>query len=71
MTSHASHAHHWLAFAERGLLRLLMIALGLALMIAGLGLGVTIVMLPLGIAIGFTGVGLVVWGSLCDLPIEE
>jgi hypothetical protein len=63
-------AHEWFMLAERGLLRFVMIGIGLALMVTGLGLGVTMVMLPMGLLLGFTGLGLLLWGVLGDLPLE-
>ena len=64
-------AHEWFNLAERGVLRLVMIVIGLALMIVGLGLGVSMIMLPPGLLLGFTGLGLVVWGALGELPIDN
>jgi hypothetical protein len=63
--------HEWFSLAERGVLRMLMIGIGLALMIAGLALGVSMIMLPPGLLLGFTGLGLVVWGTLGDLPLDR
>jgi len=60
----------WILVAERGTLRLAMAALGFVLMVLGLGLGVTMVMLPAGIVIGLAGVGLLVWGTLGDMPLD-
>jgi hypothetical protein len=60
----------WFVKVERGTLRVVMIALGFALMVGGLGLGVTMVMLPAGLAVGLTGVALMVWGVLGDLPMD-
>jgi hypothetical protein len=64
-------AHEWFMLAERGALRFVMIAIGLALMIVGLALGVTMIMLPPGLLLGFTGLGLFVWGTVGDLPIDR
>lgn len=64
-------AHEWFNLAERGALRLLMGGLGFALMVVGLALGVSMIMLPAGVVIGLTGVGLLVWGVLGDLPIDR
>ena len=61
----------WLALAERGALRALMIAFGLMLMVVGLGLGVSIVMLPPGLFFGLTGFALVVWGAVGELPVDR
>ena len=61
----------WFSFAERSVLRLVMITIGFALMVVGLALGVTMVMLPLGLVLGFTGVGLTVWGAVGDLPMDS
>lgn len=47
---------------ERVLGRIIAIAAGVALMIAGIGMGVTIVLLPLGIPVGFAGLALFLWG---------
>jgi hypothetical protein len=63
--------HEWFNLAERGVLRLVMIGIGLALMVVGLALGVSMVMLPAGLLLGFTGLGLLVWGTLGDLPIDR
>jgi hypothetical protein len=60
----------WVVWAERGLLRLAMIALAVFLIIGGLAMGVTMVMLPLGVIVGLVGVGLLVWGLLGDLPVD-
>jgi hypothetical protein len=64
-------SNRWWQFAERGLLRALMILIGLMLMIVGLGLGVTMIMLPAGVVIGLVGVGLLVWGAVGDVPREQ
>jgi hypothetical protein len=61
----------WWQFAERGMLRIVMILIGLVLMIVGLGLGVTMIMLPAGVVIGLLGVGLLVWGAVGDMPQER
>ena len=66
-----SVSHHCLALAERTFIRGLMITIGIPLIVLGLGLGVSVIMLPAGIAIGFTGVGLVVWGAVGDLPVDD
>ncbi|MGH7342161.1 MAG: hypothetical protein ACREKH_16850 [Candidatus Rokuibacteriota bacterium] len=63
--------HEWFTLAERGVLRLVMAGIGLALMIVGLGLGVSMIMLPAGLLLGFTGLGLLVWGVLGELPIDR
>lgn len=63
--------HEWFSLAERGVLRLVMIGIGLALMVVGLALGVSMIMLPAGLLLGFTGVGLLVWGALGELPIDR
>lgn len=65
-----SHIRYWFILAERGLLRLAMIALGLVLIVVGLAMGVSMVMLLPGIVIGFVGVGLVVWGTVGELPMD-
>jgi predicted cobalt transporter CbtA len=64
-------AYGWFVSAERGALRLLMIAIGFILMVVGLALGVTMVMLPPGLFFGFTGFALVVWGGLGELPTDH
>jgi hypothetical protein len=64
-------ASGWLVVAERGLLRMLMVAIGLILMVVGLGLGVSMVMLPPGVFFGLTGFVLLVWGALGDLPDNQ
>jgi hypothetical protein len=64
-------ARDWFNLAERGALRLLMAGIGFALIIVGLALGVSMIMLPAGVVIGLTGVGLLVWGALGDLPIDR
>jgi len=64
-------AHRWLVLVERSALRLVMVTTGLALMIIGLALGVSLVMLPPGVALGLTGVGVLVWGAVGDLPIDK
>jgi hypothetical protein len=64
-------AHEWLAVAEHAALRVVMVAIGFALMILGLGLGVSMVMLPAGLMLGLTGVGVLVWGAFGQLPIEK
>lgn len=61
----------WVVTAERALLRLAMIALGLMLMVGGLAMGVSMVMLPVGLVVGFVGVGVFVWGALGDLPSDR
>lgn len=61
-------ASGWLVLAERGVLRVLMVAIGLILMVVGLGLGVSMVMLPPGVFFGLTGFALLVWGALGELP---
>jgi hypothetical protein len=61
----------WLASAERGALRALMIAFGLMLMVVGLALGVSMVMLPPGLFFGLTGFALLVWGALGELPANH
>jgi len=71
MRNLASWRHHWFVFAERGAFRLFMIVMGLVLAILGLGLGVSMIMLPAGIVIGLCGVGMMVWGLVGDVPIEE
>jgi hypothetical protein len=58
----------WLARAERCVLRLLMVAIGLMLMVIGLGLGVSMVMLPPGVFFGLTGFALLAWGAVGELP---
>lgn len=63
--------HEWFTLAERGVLRLVMTGIGLGLMIVGLGLGVSMIMLPAGLLLGFTGLGLLVWGILGELPIDK
>lgn len=63
--------HEWFTLAERGTLRLVMAAVGFVLIVVGLALGVTMIMLPAGVVIALTGVGLLVWGVLGDLPIKE
>ena len=64
-------ASGWLVVTERGLLRMLMVAIGLILMVVGLGLGVSMVMLPPGVFFGLTGFVLLVWGALGDLPDNQ
>ena len=64
-------AHGWFTMAERGVLRVVMAAMGFILMVLGLGLGVTMVMLPPGLLLGFTGLGLFLWGVLGELPIDR
>ena len=64
-------AHEWFVLAEHGALRLVMVATGLTLMVVGLALGVTMVMLPVGLFLGFTGVGVLIWGALGELPAEK
>jgi hypothetical protein len=64
-------AHEWFTLAERSALRVVMVTIGFVLMVAGLGLGVTMVLLPPGLMLGFTGLGLVVWGVVGDLPIDK
>jgi hypothetical protein len=66
-----SHGHHWFVLAERCVARSLLVLLGLVLMVVGLGLGVTMVLLPIGIAFGLAGVGVVSWGALGEIPIDE
>lgn len=65
-----AHVRDWFMLAERGLLRLAMIALGLLLMVVGLAMGVSMVLLLPGVVIGFSGVGLAVWGAVGDLPMD-
>lgn len=64
-------AHEWFVLAERGALRLVMVTVGFTLMIIGLALGVSMVMLPAGLFLGLTGVGVLVWGALCELPVDK
>ena len=64
-------AYGWLALAERGALRMLMVAIGLMLMVVGLGLGVSMVMLPPGVFFGLTGFALLVWGAVGELPANS
>jgi hypothetical protein len=64
-------AHDWFVLAERSALRLLMIVTGITLMVVGLALGVSLVMLPPGLFVGLTGLGVLVWGALGDLPIDN
>lgn len=64
-------ANGWLALAERGALRMLMIVIGLMLMVTGLGLGVSLVMLPPGVFFGLTGFALLVWGAVGELPASD
>jgi hypothetical protein len=64
-------AHRWLVLVERSALRLVMVTTGVMLMIIGLALGVSLVMLPPGVALGLTGVGVLVWGAVGDLPIDK
>ena len=64
-------AHRWLVLVERSALRLVMVTTGVTLMIIGLALGVSLVMLPPGVALGLTGVGVLVWGAVGDLPIDK
>jgi hypothetical protein len=64
-------AHEWFVLAERGALRLVMTMTGFTLMIIGLALGVTMVMLPAGLFLGLTGFGVLLWGALGDLPIDN
>ncbi|MBM3779014.1 MAG: hypothetical protein FJW23_12415 [Acidimicrobiia bacterium] len=74
MPSVPHHAHtltHWLVLAEHGLLRSLMVAVGVLLIAVGFGLSVTMVMLPAGVALGFTGLGLFLWGAAGDLPDDD
>jgi hypothetical protein len=60
----------WILRTERGLLRVGMIALGLVFIVVGLGMGVSLVMLPPGIIIALSGVGLLIWGAVGDLPLD-
>ena len=64
-------AHEWFVLAERSALRLVMVVTGFTLMIIGLGLGVSVVMLPAGLFLGLTGLGVLVWGALGELPIDN
>jgi hypothetical protein len=64
-------AYGWLALAERGALRLLMVTIGVMLMVVGLGLGVSMVMLPPGVFFGLTGFALLVWGAVGELPADK
>jgi hypothetical protein len=64
-------AYDWFVWAEHGVLRLVMVATGLTLMVFGLALGVAMVMLPIGVLLGLTGVGVLVWGALGELPLEK
>ena len=66
-----SWTHNMLVFAERGFVRVLMMAVGFVLVILGLGLGVSMVMLPAGLFLGLLGVGLVVWATVGDVPINR
>lgn len=70
-SGHAHSMSHWLVLAEHGLLRSLMILVGLVLMVIGVGLSVTMVMLPAGFALGFTGLGLFLWGAAGELPEDD
>ena len=64
-------AHEWFVFVEHGVLRLIMVVTGFVLTIIGLALGVTMVMMPIGIFLGLTGVGVIVWGVLGELPVDK
>ena len=64
-------AHEWFVLMERSALRVVMMTTGLTLMIIGLALGVSLVMLPPGIVLGLTGVAVLVWGAVGDLPIDR
>ena len=67
-----SHSvYRWLKLAERGALRILMVAIGFMLMAVGLGLGVSMVMLPPGVFFGLTGFALLVWGAVGELPASN
>lgn len=65
-----SWTHNMRVLAERGLFRLLMMVVGFVLVILGLGLGVSMVMLPAGLVLGLLGVGLVVWATVGDVPLN-
>jgi len=64
-------AHEWFVMAERGALRFVLIVTGFTLMVVGLALGVTMVMLPPGLFLGLTGLGVLVWGAVGDLPVDK
>lgn len=64
-------AHEWFVLAERSALRLVMVATGFTLMVVGLALGVTMVMLPPGLFLGLTGLGVLVWGAVGELPMDK
>jgi hypothetical protein len=60
----------WILRTERGLLRLGMITLGVVFIVVGLGMGVSVIMLPPGIVIALSGLGLLTWGAVGDLPLD-
>jgi hypothetical protein len=63
------HVRDWFMLAERGMLRVAMIVVGLLLIVIGLGMSMSVVLLLPGLVIGFCGIGLVVCGAVTDLPI--
>ena len=64
-------AHEWFVLAERGALRFVMVTTGFTLMVVGLALGVSMVMLPAGLFLGLTGLGVLIWGAVGDLPLDH
>lgn len=59
----------WFMLAERGVIRLAMILLGMMFIVAGLGMCMSIVLLLPGMVIGLSGVALLVWGALEEIPV--
>ena len=64
------NAREWFVVAERWALRIVLTVMGLGLTATGLALAVSMNLLPPGLLLGITGVGLLVWGVLGDLPAE-
>jgi hypothetical protein len=62
MTEHKTTGQQLVQAAERGLLHIGAIIVGLILMIVGLAMGVSVVMLPVGIAVGIAGLFVFLWG---------
>ncbi len=63
--------HHWIILAERGLLRLFLVMIGLALILVSLVFDLSLVMLPLGLFLALTGVGVVGWGLVGEVFISD
>ncbi len=67
MQTLSSHSHRWAVAVEQSLLRLLLVAIGLALVLVGVPFALSIVLLPLGVFVALIGVGVIAWGAAGDV----